>query len=108
MQPPAGARCVQAHGRWLWAGNLRADCNSGLAQCGIAAACEPAGVGMRKRVPAPAACPPQVMYEYAAWADRMIGHWKVEADGHKSPNVSVGGLCVQHAMHDCRVQAGLH
>lgn len=29
----------------------------------------------------------QVMREYAAWADRMIGHWKVEADGHKSPNV---------------------
>lgn len=44
---------------------------------------------MRIHVLTPAFPPfPQVMREYAAWADRMIGHWKVEADGHKSPNVS--------------------
>ena len=31
----------------------------------------------------------QVMWEYAAWADTMIGHWKVAADGHQTPNVSL-------------------
>ncbi|EFN54753.1 hypothetical protein CHLNCDRAFT_23819 [Chlorella variabilis] len=29
----------------------------------------------------------QVLHDYAAWADSMIGHWRVEEDGHKSPNV---------------------
>ncbi|PSC72239.1 tRNA-dihydrouridine synthase A [Micractinium conductrix] len=29
----------------------------------------------------------QVLADYAAWADGMIGHWRVEADGFKSPNV---------------------
>ncbi|KAI3438293.1 hypothetical protein D9Q98_000727 [Chlorella vulgaris] len=29
----------------------------------------------------------QVMQRYAAWADTMIGHWRVEKDGHTSPNV---------------------
>lgn len=30
-----------------------------------------------------------MLREYAAWADRQIGRWKVEADGHKSPSVRV-------------------
>lgn len=29
----------------------------------------------------------QVLADYAVWADSMLGHWKVEADGHKSPSV---------------------
>lgn len=34
----------------------------------------------------------QVLADYASWADSMIGHWRVEEDGHKSPNVRVAGL----------------
>lgn len=37
----------------------------------------------------------QVLHDYAAWADSMIGHWRVEEDGHKSPNVSFANLYPQ-------------
>lgn len=29
----------------------------------------------------------QVLADYAAWADTMIGRWRTAEDGHKSPNV---------------------
>lgn len=45
-----------------------------------------------------------VMREYAAWADRMIGHWRVDANGYKSPNVRCVRALRQGA--GCRVGQG--
>lgn len=47
------------------------------------------------------------MYKYAAWADRMIGHWRVAEDGHQSPNVSADGGRVGALLRGCGCRRGL-
>lgn len=45
----------------------------------------------------------QVLKDYAIWADGMIGRWRIDEDGHKSPNVgfSVPDSAVVSVLVNC-------